>query len=181
MRGHREAIKAAAKAHDIPPALLGSIAYTEVGGDGVTDDIAHPVRSDSGRHIPIGGMIGTLLNRRADHTSFGPLNIQERRAAQILGYGDISAMTETARRTLVPTTKDPTAAIFMAAQHLSDLRDMEFRGVSAKDLTKDLMLIVATRYNQGPEKSLEEIKLPESIKHGHDYLRNWSTVRNLLY
>lgn len=134
VHGHREAIKAAAKANDIPPALLGSIAYNEVGGDGITDDIAHMVRSESGRHIPVGGKIGTLLNRRADHTSFGPLNIQERRAAQILGYGDISMMTETARSTLVPTTKDPTAAIFMAAQHLSDLRDQDFQGVAGKDL-----------------------------------------------
>ena len=60
-------------------------------------------------------------------------------------------MSETARRTLTSTTKDPTAAIFMAAQHLSDLRDMEFRGVPAKDLTRDQMLIIAMRYNQGPE------------------------------
>lgn len=180
VHGHREAIKAAAKANDIPPALLGSIAYNEVGGDGVTDDIAHMVRSESGRDIPVGGKIGTLLNRPADQTSFGPLNIQERRAAQILGYGDISAMTETARRTLVPTTKDPTAAIFMAAQHLSDLRDMEFRGVSATALTKDQLLIIATRYNQGPEKSLEQIKLPKNIKRGYIYLQRWATVKKLL-
>lgn len=180
VHGHREAITAAAKAHDIPPALLGSIAYTEVDGDGVTDDIAHMIRSESGRHIPVGGMPGKLFNPRADHTSFGPLNIQERRAAQILGYGDISTMSETARRTLVPTTKDPTAAIFMAAQHLSDLRNIEFRGVSAKDLTKDQMLIIATRYNQGPEKSLVEIKRPKSLSHGYDYLAAWSHVLKLI-
>lgn len=118
--GHREAIKVAAKANDIPPALLGAVAYTEAGGDGIKDDIAHFFRSETGRNIPVPGKPGKLFNRRSDHTSFGPLNIQERRAAQILGYGDISTMSETARRTLVPTTKDPGAAIFMAAQHLSD-------------------------------------------------------------
>jgi len=178
VRGHREAIKFAARANDIPPALLGAIAYTEAGGDGIEDDIAHFMRSGGGRHIPVSGKIGTLLNRRADHTSFGPLNIQERRAAQILGYGDIGTMTETARRTLVPTTKDPGAAILMAAQHLSDLRDHDFRGVAGKDLTRDQLLVIAARYNVGPEKSLQEMKLPENINSGYDYLKKWTVVAN---
>lgn len=160
--------------------MLAAIAYVEVGGDGLSDDIAHALRSESGRNLPVTGKLATLLNRRADHTSFGPLNIQERRAAQILGYGDIGTMTETARRTLVPTTKDPTVAIFMAAQHLSDLRDMEFRGVSAKNLTRRQMLIMATRYNQGPEKSLTEINMEESISHGRRYLSEWNHVTELL-
>ena len=97
---------------------VASIAYREAGGDGISDDIAHGLRSESGRNLPVTGKIEKLLNRPADHTSFGPLNIQERRAAQILGYGDIGTMSETARRTLASTTKDPTAAIFMAAQHI---------------------------------------------------------------
>lgn len=105
VHGHRNAIKAAAKAQDIPPALLASIAYREVGGDGVSDDIAHVLRSEGGRNLPVTGKIGKLLNPPADHTSFGPLNIQERRAAQILGYGDIGVMTETARRTLASTVR----------------------------------------------------------------------------
>lgn len=180
VHGHREAIKAAAKANDIPPELLGSIAYREAGNDGVTNDIAHALRSAGGRHIPVGGKIGTLLNPPADRTSFGPLNIQERRAAQILGYGDISTMSETARRTLVPTIKDPTAAIFMAAQHLSDLRDQDFRGVAGKDLTRDQMLIIATRYNQGPDKTLAEIKGPKSLSHGYDYMQAWSRVSKII-
>lgn len=180
VHGHRNAILAAAKANDIPPALLGSIAYREVGNDGPKKDIAHMVRSESGRHIPVPGDLGKLLNSPADHTSFGPLDIQERRAAQILGYGDISTMSETARRTLVPTTKDPTAAIFMAAQHLSDLRDMEFRGASAKDLTKEQMLIIATRYNQGPEKTLAEIRKPKPLSHGYDYMRAWDHVLKMI-
>ena len=178
VHGHRTAIKAAARDKDIPPALLASIAYREAGGDGISDDIAHALRSESGRNLPVTGKLEKLLNRPADHTSFGPLNIQERRAAQILGYGNIGTMSETARRTLASTTKDPTAALFMAAQHLSDLRDMEFRGVPAKDLTRDQMLIIATRYNRGPDLSYAEIQ--QNTKSGQTYLQKWTHVSQLI-
>ena len=87
-------------------------------------------------------------------------------------------MSETARRTLASTTKDPTAALFMAAQHLSDLRDMEFRGVPAKDLTRDQMLIIATRYNRGPDLSYAEIQ--QNTKSGQTYLQKWTHVSQLI-
>jgi len=132
VRGYSDAIKAAAKRYDLPPELVASIAHAEAGNDDVSNDIAYSLRAEGGRDIPEslgitegGRKIIKDLNRPRAETSFGPYNIQQRRAAEILGYEDINAMSETARRRLVPTSEDPVPATFMLAKHLSDLRWLE--------------------------------------------------------
>ena len=144
VRGYRDAIRAAAERYDLPPELVGSIAYAEAGNDDLSNDIAYSLRAEGGRDIPEslgitdgGRKIIKDLNRPRAETSVGPYNIQQRRAAEILGYGDINAMSETARRRLVPTSEDPVPATFMLAKHLSDLRDQDFPGVAGKDLNRD--------------------------------------------
>jgi hypothetical protein len=183
--GYRDAIRAAALKYDIPPQLLASIAYDELGNDDVSNDLAYAARAESGRNIP--ETLGVTeegrrkireLNKPRDETSFGPYNIQQRRAAKILGYGDINSMSETARRTLVPTTRDPVAATFMAAKHLSDLRDKDFPDVAGKELTRDQLITIATRFNRGPDISYSEIQ--ENKKNGLKYLRNWRHVSMLI-
>ena len=184
--GHGNAIRAAARKYDLPAPLVASVAYAELGSDDWKNDTAYAVRSESGRSIPEG--LGVVeggrklvqnLNRPRDETSFGPYNIQQRRAAEILGYGnDINKMSETARRALVPTTRDPVAATFMLAKHLSDLRNIDFAGTPGKALTANQMLTIATRYNVGPEATVDEIR--KDTRAGRNYLRNWKHVSGLL-
>ena len=185
MRGYSDAIKAAAERYDLPPELVGSIVYNEAGNDGLSNDIAYSLRTESGRDIPeslgitdSGRKIIRDLNRPRAETSFGPYNIQQRRAAEILDYGDINAMSETARRRLVPTSEDPVPATFMLAKHLSDLRDQDFPGVAGKDLNRDQLLIVATRYKFGREQSEENIR--NNIGEGAKYLKVWSQIRKIV-
>ncbi len=162
------------------------MAYRELGNDDAFNDIAYSLRAESGRNIPerlgvtdSGRKVVRDLNRPRAETSFGPYNIQQRRAAEILGYSDINRMSETARRRLVSTTRDPVAATFMLAKHLSDLRDQDFPGVKGKDLTKEQLLIIAARYNIGREDSLEIVKY--NISKEIEYLKNWKIVNKLLY
>lgn len=175
--GHSSALRAAAKLYDLPVELVASVGHAEVGNDNILNDIAYAGRAENGRNIPALPIIGPF-NKPRDETSFGPYGIQQRRAAEILGYGDINKMSETARRALVPTTRDPVAATFMLAKHLSDLRDLDFAGVAGKDLTAGQLLIVATRYRRGPQFKLSEIQ--KNLKSGEDYLQLWSRVKRLL-
>ncbi|MCB2014486.1 MAG: hypothetical protein R3E11_07155 [Sphingobium sp.] len=185
VHGYRDVIKVAAERYDLPPELVGSVAYSEVGNDNLWNDIAYSIRAESGRDIP--ESLGVFergkeeirrFNRPRAETSFGPYNIQQRRAAEILGYGDINAMSETARRRLVPTSEDPVPATFMLAKHLSDLRDQDFPGVAGQDLNRDQLLVVATRFKFGREQSRKEIM--SKIDSGRDYLMNWSKVKKLI-
>lgn len=185
--GHSNVIRAAARRYDLPAPLVAAVAYRELGSDDAWNDVAYAARAERGRDIPLAlGMVKRGrefiddLNRPRDETSFGPYNIQQRRAVEILDYDDVNKMSETARRMLVPTTRNPVPATFMLAKHLSDLRDQDFRGVAGKDLTADQLVIIAARYNQGPEKSLAEMNDPKRKKHGYDYLINWRHVTNLL-
>lgn len=185
--GHSNAIRAAASRYDLPAPLVAAVAYRELGSDHIMNDVAYAARAESGRDIPRALGIGEPgrgiiddLNRPRDETSFGPHNIQQRRAAEILGYGNINRMSETARRILIPTTREPVPATFMLAKHLSDLRDQDFPGVSGSKLTVSQMLVVATRYKAGPEQSLQSIKSPDTIKFGKDYLMAWPHVERLL-
>ena len=183
--GHRNAILAAAKLYDVPAPLVASVAYVELGSDDWKNDAAYVLRAEGGRSIPralglveSGQALIDNLNRPRAETSFGPYNIQQRRAAEILGYGDINKMSETAKRTLVPTTREPVPATFMLAKHLSDLRNQDFPGVKGKDLTFKQMLVVATRYNIGPDKSYKEIL--DKIEKGEEYLNHILHVMNFV-
>jgi hypothetical protein len=66
----------------------------------------------------------------------------------------------------------------MLAKHLSDLRDLDFPGVAGKDLTRDQLLVVATRYQRGSGLSINKIR--ENLKAGNSYLSNWKNVKNIL-
>lgn len=176
IKGHSNAFRAAAEQFDLPVELIASVAHAELGND-INNDLAYALRAEGGRDLPDFSIFRGLNKPRAQ-TSFGPFGIQQRRAAEILGYGSIDMMPETARRMLIPTTRDPVAATFMLAKHLSNLRNLDFSGVAGKDLSREQMLIVATRYRQGPEQKIEQIR--KRLYRGETYLSNWSRVRRLL-
>lgn len=183
--GHANAFRAAAKRYDLPVELVASVAHVELGNDDARNDIAYALRAEGGRDIPSGlGVTETgrnliqHLNRPRAETSFGPYNIQQRRAAEILDYGDINAMSETARRSLVLTTREPVAATFMLAKHLSDLRDQDFPGAKVDKLAYRQMVIIATRYRHGREES--QAKINNLLKSGENYLSRMQNVSTLL-
>jgi soluble lytic murein transglycosylase-like protein len=119
VHGNRSAINAAAKRFDLPPGLVAGVAYNEVGGDPQSiDSLAYALRGDSTR----------------DRTSFGDLSVQVRRAAEALGYDPSNDLSPSQRRMLIESLKDPTQNIFIAAKHLADLRDKDFKGVRGADL-----------------------------------------------
>jgi len=163
VHGYRHAIQAAAERYDLPPELIAGVAYIEVGGDPlIIDNLAYALRNEENR----------------DRTSFGNVSIQVRRAADTLGYDMSQDLSPSQRRAIVNALENPQTNIFVAAKHLSDLRDIDFRGVSGSQLDRPQIEAIATRYNSGPDISLSEIK--KNMDYGHDLTKRWGRMRRLL-
>jgi hypothetical protein len=145
IRAYKSVIKDAAAIYDIPPLLLAGVAYVEVAGDLMWVD--RPLYA--GRDM-------FVLDKPALETSFGYLSMQVIVAAERLGYDfkrlGIHQINET-----IASLMDPVQQIFISAMHLSYLRDVDFRGVSATEMTDAQIFITAERYNRGAAISKDTI------------------------
>ncbi|GAA1428383.1 hypothetical protein GCM10009601_41470 [Streptomyces thermospinosisporus] len=136
---NRELIKAAAHDAGLPPEMVAGIAWQEVMGDpGVADDLAYEGR----KVLPFA--------KDPDETSMGPLSIQVRRAAEVLGY-DPHHLTDAQRDQVVGAIKDPAQNIFVASEYLAQLKaESGFADVPPEQMTREQMQELAARYNGGP-------------------------------
>lgn len=71
----------------------------------------------------------------------------------MLGYED----TDKNRNLVIDSLKNPIQNIYMTACHLDELRNIDFAGKNADELTEDENKIIASRYNIGPEPAMNEI------------------------
>jgi hypothetical protein len=161
----RDPIKDAAQMFDLPPELIAGTAYIEVGGKDPLKGAVYQVR----RFAP--------FTSDADRTSLGPLAMQVRRAVETLGY-DPATITDVQREAVISSLNDPSQAVYLAAAHLSDLRNVDYQGVSGSDLTEDQIRVIGARYNQGPDRSLSVIQ--QDLSYGNTIVRRWRQVQRLL-
>ncbi|NBE53364.1 transglycosylase SLT domain-containing protein [Streptomyces sp. YC537] len=157
------AIRAAAKENGLPPDVIAGIAWREVdGGPGVIDDV-----TDTARQLGIGG--------DADRTSMGPMQIQIRRAAEVLGY-DPADLTADQRDEVESAVKDPTQNVFIASEYLSRLKaESEFADVPADRMTDAQYQELAARYNGGPYWESDDAQ-----GYGRDFMRDLDSARAAL-
>ncbi|HET6356495.1 hypothetical protein [Streptomyces sp.] len=103
--GNKELIRAAAADAGLPPEMVAGIAWQEVEDDPrVIDDAAY-----EGRKLLPG-------SEDPDRTSMGPMAIQVRRAAEVLGY-DPHNLTDLQRSAVVDAIRDPAKNIFILHGH----------------------------------------------------------------
>ncbi|MEV0373002.1 hypothetical protein AB0I10_24785 [Streptomyces sp. NPDC050636] len=135
---NREILNAAAAENGLPPEMLAGIAWQEVEGDpAVVDDVANWAR----RHG---------VGKDADQTSMGPMSIQIRRAAEVLGY-DPAHLTDAQRSQVTESVKDPAQNAFIVSEYLSQLKaESSFAEVPADRMTPEQYQELAARYNGGP-------------------------------
>lgn len=95
--------------------------------------------------------------RNPQLTSFGNISIQVRRAIETLGYNE-SSMSMDDYTEIIGALGDPVTNIYICAAHLSDLRNIDYSDISAKEMTDEQIIVIAIRYNRGPELTLDEIK-----------------------
>ena len=65
----------------------------------------------------------------------------------------------------------------LAAKHLDVLRNVDFSGKSASELTDDEIQIIASRYNVGPECSIE---IASEVDYGKSIFRNKDRILEAL-
>ena len=98
--------------------------------------------ADTARQVGIGG--------DPDQTSMGPMSIQIRRAAEVLGY-DPGSLTDAQRDQVENAVKDPAQNIFITSEYLATLKaESEFADVPADQMTAAQYQELAARYNGGP-------------------------------
>ncbi|NUL03146.1 hypothetical protein HRW07_07810 [Streptomyces lunaelactis] len=150
---NKDIIKAAAERSGLPVDMVAGIAWQEVGGqwgwmdDGV--DTARGLARDG--WLPMAPeALPDRLGGDPDETSFGPIAIQVRRAAEVLGY-DPADLTEGQRDTIEAALQDPGQNIFIASEYLAMLKEESgFADVPAEEMTREQRKELAARYNGGP-------------------------------
>jgi hypothetical protein len=153
IKNNKELIMAAARETGLPPDMIAGIAYMEVGGkpyalDDVTEQARAAAENWWSPKIPE-NLPGPLGGER-DATSHGPMAVQIRRAAEVLGY-DPENLTDGQRDEIRSALKDPAQNIFIASEYLANLKaESEFANVPADQMTPAQYQELAARYNGGP-------------------------------
>ncbi|OEV26500.1 hypothetical protein AN219_25315 [Streptomyces nanshensis] len=150
---NKGAIKEAARAYGLPPDMMAGIAWIEVGGkpyvaDGMTDWARSAAESGWSPLTP-DYLPGPLAGDR-DNTSYGPMAVQVRRAAEVLGY-DPENLTEDQRDEWTTSLKDPSQNMLISAKYMADLKaQSSFADVPPEEMTQAQYRELAARYNGGP-------------------------------
>ncbi|WP_251055892.1 hypothetical protein [Streptomyces sp. ISL-94] len=149
----KEILRAAAQHAGLPEELVAGIAWKEIAGQpGIFDDGSDTVRQWA--ESPLSPITPENLPSRAggapDETSFGPIAIQLRRGAEVLGY-DPAHLTEDQRDLVEESLQDPRQNAFIAAGFLAQIKaEAGYGDVPADQLTDAQMREIAARYNGGP-------------------------------
>lgn len=150
---NKDFISEAAQRSGLPADMVAGIAWQEVGGQwGWMDDGVDTIRGlgEDGWLPGAPERLVPRLSGEPDETSFGPIAIQVRRAAEVLGY-DPAHLTSGQRDTIEASLQDPGQNIFIASDYLAMLKDeSSFAGVPADEMTREQRQELAARYNGGP-------------------------------
>lgn len=150
---NKDAIKEAARAYGLPPDMVAGIAWIEVGGKPYTADnmTGWAREAAESRWSPVTPeyLPGPLAGDR-DNTSYGPMAVQVRRAAEVLGY-DPEHLTDGQRDELRTALQDPSQNMLISAKYMADLKaQSSFADVPADQMTPAQYRELAARYNGGP-------------------------------
>jgi len=177
VKHYKNVINDAANEYNIPVFLLAGVAFSEYGGDPMwIDDIADEVRKID-RKGPDWVDENMTITKDPDLTSYGNISIQIRRAAETLDY-EPQKLTVLQRNEIVYSLKDPIKNIYIAAKHLYDLKQIDFANKKTNELTEDDIKIIATRYNRGPDLSIQSIN--KNLSYGNSLYKHKNEINNAI-
>ncbi|MCZ2524847.1 hypothetical protein [Streptomyces sp. HB2AG] len=178
IRDNKELITAAAEENGLPPDLLAGIALKEVGGkpyifDNITETARELAEGDLSPITPE-NLPGPLGGDR-DNTSYGPMAVQIRRAAEVLGY-DPEHLSEEQRDEIRGALQDPAQNLFISAKYLADLKaESSAVDVPPEQMTPEQYKEMASRYNGGPYWQNNQAQA-----YGQDFEANLDKARRAL-
>jgi hypothetical protein len=162
IRDNKALIADAAMRSGIPPDMLAAILLTE------RDDGPNNFLVEEGRALDI-------VPGERDETSYGPMEIQIRRAADVLGYGP-GSLTGDQRDEIRGALCDPVRSLYIAAEYMEQLKaGSEFADVPAGQMTDENYRQLAERYNGGPDYNSDDAK-----KYGGDFVGSLDDARKAL-
>lgn len=172
IRDHATAIRIAARTQGLPPDVLAAVAWIEAGGDPtIQDDFTHAIRSFDHLADPL--LEPLTVTKKPEYTSFGDVQIQIRRAAEVLGMEP--PLSSADRDKIISLLKNDQKNLSIVAQHLRQLADIDSKGLPLDD---DRIKILGARYNRGSELPLSDIL--KNTSYGESMLRFRDRVRDLL-
>lgn len=131
VRDNKALIAEIAARSGLPPDMLAGILFKE-SNDGFLNRIREETRSEP------------------DLTSYGPMEIQIRRGAEVLGY-DPANLTDGQRDEVRSALGDPVRSLYIAAEYLEQLKaGSDFADTPADQMTDDDYRTLAQMYNGGP-------------------------------
>lgn len=177
VKHNKAQIKNLALTYSIPPELLAGTAWIEVGGDPMfVDSLAFEVRSFDWSG-PTWVDRNLTITKEPAKTSFGPVSMQIRTAAQTMGL-DANTLTDQQTRKLASCLQKDVFNLDLVAKHLRDLALHDFPDADTANLTDEQIKVVGARYNRGTGASLESIK--KNTSYGNFIVNNWSHFTQLL-
>ncbi|MFG2994935.1 hypothetical protein [Streptomyces sp. NPDC048340] len=172
----------AAASTGIPPDVLAGIAWQEVEGapkivDRFVDDYRQTQDQIPAWAWPVVDAVADHygLSGEPDATSMGPIAIQIRRSAEVLGYDPLN-LTREQRIEIKNATLDPSTNIYIAAEYLAQLKaESEFALVPTEQMTPEQYQELAARYNGGPHWHSQQAQA-----YGGRFTRTLDEVRQTL-
>ncbi|MFD9724138.1 hypothetical protein [Streptomyces sp. NPDC059072] len=171
-------LRYAAEHAGVPEALVAGIAWKEIPGQpGWFDDGIDTVRQWA--ESPLSPVLPENLPSRAggtpDETSFGPIAIQLRRGAEVLGY-DPAHLTEEQRALVEESLQDPAQNAFIAAGFLAQIKaEAGYGDIPPEQLTDNQMQEIAARYNGGPYWESDKPQY-----YGQDFRNNLGKIKDAM-
>jgi hypothetical protein len=153
---NRLRIVATAKKYKIPPALLGSVAWAEVGGK--PDESKRPMFAF--RSFDWSGPDwvdrNLTVSKPPGQTSFGAVSIQLRAAARELNL-DVETMDYEDELRLISCLETDVFNLDIVARHLQGLVLHDYPAADTQSLSEEQFIVAGARYNRGIERALSDI------------------------
>jgi hypothetical protein len=160
---NRLRILSAANLQQIPPLLLGCVAYNEAGGK--PPSVKHHVVLPARQYLP--GTGGPMA------TSEGAIKIQLASALSAMGYNG-EPLTHAQQDDLTDCLETDIFNIDVVAKFLRQMVLFDYPGANTRTLTDEQFMVAGCRYNRGTARSLKDLQ--ESISSPKGSLkRDWSS------
>ncbi len=174
VRAHKELIVSLSKKYNMPPELLGGVAWIETGGKPYSSkyDVFLIRYFD---HMGDPWMRSWTITKDTEQTSVKPLGIQMRRAAEEMGV-DFNSLSLADKNRLFFCVSNANNALAIAAKHLWDLKQIDFPNLN--NIGKDEIRVIGARYNRGPDLTLDETK--KDTSYGNAIVNHSDDIKNLL-
>lgn len=186
---NRHRIISIATQNKIPPILLASVAWSEVGGkpDGVKRYV-HTWRTYN--HSGPSWVQGYIPVEYPRKTSAGAVSIQLRVVIKELGINP-DQVSYSEEQALISCLETDVFNLNIVAKHLRGVIRYDYPSANSEDLTEEQFIVAGARYNRGIERKLSDItnslkQSPNSpgrefSDYGRSLLRNKEHVMRLLY